>query len=85
MFPWTEEQHVPDLIDAAVSHLEGRREALRAFTAAPGVTAELYVSYLSGNGQGGFVLPPALLARIANAGFGLCLNFFLPESEEFDD
>jgi hypothetical protein len=36
VFPWTEEQHVPDLIDAAVSHLEGRKEALRAFTEAPG-------------------------------------------------
>jgi hypothetical protein len=43
------------------------------------------VSYLSENSRGGVVLPLALLARIATAGFGLCLNFFLPESEEFDD
>ena len=61
-----------------ITRLEDRADAVRHLVARPGVTAELFLGFSSGNGQGGFTLPASLLTRIAALGLDLSLDLYLP-------
>jgi len=61
-----------------ITRLEDRAEALRHFVARPGVTAELFLGFSSGDGQGGFTLPASLLSRIAALGLDVTLDLYPP-------
>jgi hypothetical protein len=65
-----------------IGRLEHRAAAMRELLARPGVTAELFLGFASGNGQGGFTLPASLLARIANLGLDISLDLYPPSVEE---
>ena len=65
-----------------IIRLEGRGEAVRELAARPGVTAELYLGFSSGNGQGGFTLPAPLLTRITSLGLDVTLDLYPPTVDE---
>ena len=56
-----------------IGRLEERSETIRHLVERPGVTAELFLGFSSGNGQGGFTLPASVLARIAALGLDVTL------------
>lgn len=72
------------LIAKFLDQLQDRADAIRVLTAQPGVEAELFLGFSSGNGQGGFDLPPSLLARLADLGIGLSLDLYPPMPGEPD-
>src|SRR2546422_1689709 len=65
-----------------IIRLEGRGETVRELAARPGVTAELYLGFSSGNGQGGFTLPAPLLTRITGLGLDVTLDLYPPTVDE---
>jgi hypothetical protein len=67
-----------DRLDAFISTLEARAEAVRALTTRAGVGAELFLGFSAGNGQGGFTLSASLLGRIAALGLDLTLDLYPP-------
>jgi hypothetical protein len=71
-----------DQLSDLIGRLEHRAAAMRELLAQPGVTAELFLGFSSGNGQGGFTLPASLLARIANLGLDVSLDFYPPSVGE---
>jgi hypothetical protein len=69
-------------IENFLDQFQNRADAIRALTSQPGIEAELFLGFSSGNGQGGFDLPPTLLARLADLGIGLALDLYPPTSDE---
>jgi len=65
-----------------ITRLESRGRAVRELAARPGVTAELSLGFSSGNGQGGFTLPSALLTRITSLGLDVTLDLYPPMVDE---
>lgn len=65
-----------------ITRLEDRAHAVRHLVARPGVTAELFLGFSSGNGQGGFTLPASLLTRIAALGLDLTLDLYPPTADK---
>ena len=65
-----------------ITRLEGRGHAVRELAARPGVTAELFLGFSSGNGQGGFTLPAPLLTRITDLGLDVTLDLYPPTVDE---
>src|SRR5437867_4489195 len=65
-----------------ITRLERRAKSLRELAAQPGVTAELFLGFSSGNGQGGFTLPVSLLTRIASLGLDVTLDLYPPTVDE---
>jgi hypothetical protein len=65
-----------------IARLEERSETIRHLVEGPGVTAELFLGFSSGNRQGGFTLPASLLARIAALGFDVTLDLYPPTVRE---
>jgi Domain of unknown function (DUF4279) len=71
-----------DQLSDFIGRLEHRAVAIRELLARPGVTAELFLGFASGNGQGGFMLPASLLARIADPGLDVSLDLYPPSVDE---
>ena len=67
-----------DQLSEFITRLESRGEAVRELVGRPGVTGELWLGFSSGNGQGGFTLPAALLNRIARLGLDVTLDLYPP-------
>ena len=65
-------------LSQSIACLEQRSETIRHLVKRPGVTAELFLGFSSGNGQGGFTLPTSLLARIAALGLDITLDLYPP-------
>ena len=84
---YDEDQASPFAIQIAnfLDQLQDCADAIRALTSQPGVEAELFLGFSSGNGQGGFDLPPSLLARLADLGIGLSLDLYPPYPPEPDE
>lgn len=81
---YDEDQASPFFIQIAdfLDQLQVRADAIRALTAQPDIKAELFLGFASSNGQGGFALPPSLLARLADLGIGLSLDLYPPTVDE---
>ena len=65
-----------------IAHLEERSKTILYLVERPGVRAELFLGFSSGNGQGGFTLPASLLARIAALGLDVTLDLYPPTVRE---
>src|SRR5438445_3173716 len=65
-----------------MTRLEARAAAVRELLARPGVTAEFFLGFSSGSGQGGFTLPASLLIRIARLGIAITLDLYPPTVPE---
>jgi hypothetical protein len=65
-----------------ITRLEDRADAVRHLVARPGVTAELFLGFSSGNGQGGFTLPASLLTRVVALGLDLTLDLYPPTADK---
>ena len=71
-----------DQLSELMTRLEARAAAVRELLARPGVTAEFFLGFSSGNGQGGFTLPASLLTRIARLGIDITLDLYPPTVPE---
>ncbi|MBI5850621.1 MAG: DUF4279 domain-containing protein [Planctomycetes bacterium] len=81
---YTEDDASPfsEQLEGLITHLEERTAAIRDLTNQPGVGAALFLGFSSGNGQGGFTLAAALLARISKLGLDLSLDLYPPTDVE---
>jgi len=71
-----------DQLSEFITRLEGRGRAVRELAARPGVTAEVFLGFSSGNGQGGFTLSASLLTRITSLGLNVTLDLYPPTVHE---
>jgi hypothetical protein len=72
------EEQIPGLLDV----LEPRIDALKEILSLPEVEGELILGFRSSNGQGGALLSPELLRRIADCGLSVLLDLYPSSSYE---
>lgn len=67
-------------IEEILSMLERRMDRVKQL--ASEASLSLFCGFSSGNGQGGFVLSPLLLSRLAELGLAVVLDLYPPEALE---
>lgn len=72
------EEQITKLLDV----LESKEKELKSILALPDVEGEMFLSFSSGNGQGGTYFSSNLLARLANCGLAIHLNLYPPDIDE---
>ncbi len=72
------EEQITKLLDI----LELKENELKTILALPSVEGEMFLSFSSGNGQGGTYFSQSLLTRIANCGLAIHLNLYPPDIDE---
>ena len=68
-------------ISLILDRLEPKVDELRKILSLPNVEGELFLGFSSANGQGGAILSPELLRRVANCDLSLSLDLYPPGSD----
>ncbi len=71
-------------INELLNVLEPKKSILKDITAIPGVKAQLFLGFSSGNGQGGAYFSPEILRRIVDLGLAVLLDLYPPDIDEED-
>ncbi len=75
------EEQITGLLDL----LEPKIDTLKEILSLPNTEGELFLGFGSGNGQGGAIFSPELLARIAKCNLSLGLDLYPPNIDEEEE
>jgi hypothetical protein len=67
-----------DQLRALFALLGPKRSALKAACSTPGIEGDVFLGFSSGDGQGGDIISPEILALIADTGLSLTLDLYPP-------